>query len=86
MKSLIKENFAHRFFFIWDKTTSKNQHHAVSMTTKNWEFGKCSEPWKLSVFESTIDMKLKKLEGLFSSGEYGELSIKKFVTIYYYYE
>ena len=56
------------------------------MTTKNWEFGKCSEPWKLSVFESTIVMKLKKPEGLFSSGEYGESSVKKFVTIYYYYE
>ena len=55
------------------------------MTTKNWEFGKCSEPRKLSVFEITIDMKLKKPEGLFSRGEYEELSIKKFVTIYYYY-
>ena len=51
------------------------------MTTKNWEFGKCSEPRKLSVFEITIDMKLKKPEGLFSRGEYEELSIKKFVTI-----
>ena len=42
-----------------------------------WEFGKCSELRKLSILGRRIDPKLKKLEGFFSGGEYGELASKK---------
>ena len=54
------------------------QRHTESMTPKNWEFEECSESRKLSVFGRRIDLKLKKREGFFPEGEYGELSIKKF--------
>ena len=39
--------------------------------------GKCSEPQKLGVFGRCIGPKLKKLEGFFPAGEYGEVAIKK---------
>ena len=54
------------------------QRHTESMTPKNWEFEECSESRKLIVFGRRINLKLKKPEGFFLEGEYGELSIKKF--------
>ena len=47
------------------------------MARKNWKLGEVSDPRKLSIFGRRIDQKLKKLEGLFPGGEYGELAIKK---------
>ena len=58
-------------------TTSKTQRHAISMSPKKWKLRECSESLKLSVFGRQIDLKLKKLEGFFPGGEYGELAIKK---------
>ena len=69
--------FYSSIFFFCDKTTSKTQRHAVNMTPKNWEFGKCSESWKLSVSVRRSDPILKKPEGFFPGGKCGELAIKK---------
>ena len=61
-----KENFAHSFCVIRDKTTSKTQLHELSMRPKNWEFGEYSEHRKLSAFERQIGAELKKLKWFFS--------------------
>ena len=63
-----------------DKTKSKTQRHAISMTPKNWEFAECSESRKRRVFGCQIGSKLKKLDFFFPGGEYGEVAIKK-ITI-----
>ena len=47
------------------------------MAPKKWKLGKCSEHRKASVSGRRIYLKLKKLEGFFPGGEYGELAIKK---------
>ena len=68
----MRKNFLVGLFYLW-QNYAETQHHALSVTPKNWEFGECTEPRNLSVFNA----KLQKPERFFPGGEHGELSIKK---------
>ena len=64
------------FFYQWQNYVQAKL-HTLGVTPKNWGLVECSEPRKLSISERKIDLKLKRPEGYFPRGEYGQLSVKK---------
>ena len=71
---ILIENFPIDLFFIFDKTTSTTQAHAVSMTLENWKLGVVLKSGSFAL----LDVEFGKQEGFSEGGEWGELEIKKF--------
>ena len=66
LQRLKNGKFSSSVGFIRDKTIPATQHHAVSMARKTCELRECPESRNPRAFGRRIDLKFKKLKGLFS--------------------